>query len=115
MTDDLTFYLDLSEEELAAELGAQLLGAGRQFGSEDFERYRALGDRWFREHLGEIRSAVCADARLQALYERGDMNRLVEAATIADALSAMMGGVPLGAASALVMKYGLSRLCGWSS
>ncbi|MHC1560604.1 hypothetical protein ACR9E3_16730 [Actinomycetospora sp. C-140] len=106
---DLQRYLDLDEDDLHEELGAALFGDGRGFGSDDEERLRREGGRWFSSHLNEIREKICPKTR--GLYEGDAADRVTDASALIDAVAGMAGHPVPTIVVALSIKYGLRNLC----
>jgi hypothetical protein len=65
--DDL---LAMSDAELYAALGAELLGSGQGFGLEDISRARRYAKSWLDEHSKELQKKVCGSSSVKKLLEQ---------------------------------------------
>ena len=109
---DFERFDDFDEDELYAELGAELLGKRLSFGPEDFGRYRAYAAKWFKEHLQEMRNVVCGTTAVIALRSTDGRDRAIEAATVADCLVTLYGKPAAAVAGVLLVRRGVDTLCG---
>jgi hypothetical protein len=104
-----------SEEQLLTELGRELLGTGIGFGSEDPDRLRRFAQGWIERNREKIRAAICDDPTLRELFQRDLADRLTEAATVLDALSALAGRPAVSLLSTILLRRGFDGVCGGSS
>jgi hypothetical protein len=109
---DETPLVDWSEADLLAELGRQLLGPGIGFGPADPGRFRRFASAWIEGHLGEIRTAICDDERVRAVFELDMQERLNDFGVIADALAAMNHQPPLTLLAIVLLRRGYATVCG---
>ncbi len=93
----------LTEQELYAELGRQL-SPSAGFGLDDLSFMAGRGKAWFNEHLPELRERICGH-----VDEVGDV--LVDASTIAAAVSEVANGTTGLIVALLVAKQGLAVFC----
>jgi hypothetical protein len=94
-----------SLSELTLDFGASLAGApsNRQTGGEDL-RGRALS--WIERNWGQLQSLVCGAPALAKLGQSA-----VDVCAIADAIGALVNK-PMGfTVAAILLKYGVERLC----
>ncbi|MEJ2862567.1 hypothetical protein [Actinomycetospora flava] len=109
--NDISELLLLDEEELQAQLGAALLGAGRGFAAQDEERFRRQGEKWFTSRLDDLRTRLCPDPRVQRLYDGEPAEHATDVVILSELL-VHVGGDPIPTiVAALAVKYGLRRLC----
>lgn len=101
-----------SETELLAELGAELLGSGIGFGAQDPSRFRRFAEQWIERNQQAIRAALCDDPTVSRIFERDVEERLVDAATVADALAALAGRPAVSLLAVILLKRGRERVCG---
>lgn len=111
-------YLDMSLEDLELSVGAVLLGE-KTFGSKpatDTEK-RSIAREWFEHNLPMFRTRLCGDeAFCGKVFGPEQQERNVLLGTIIDTLAAAGGWtVPVAALGAMLIHYGLDRLCGNSN
>jgi hypothetical protein len=107
--DQLREYLALDEDDLLVLLGGELLGSGPGFGPSDDEHRSDFARRWLESTLDDVRERLCGD-----IWEsiRGGLGTAMEnAATIADALAAMLGRATANVVAVILLRRGLDRLC----
>ncbi|MEU3549432.1 hypothetical protein [Streptomyces longwoodensis] len=105
-------FLEWSEEQLFAALGAELVGGGLGLGGEDQDANERFARKWFSRNVDELRSKICFTPQAQGLMgSKGD--RTVEAATIAELLSeaTSLGSHPSMLVSVLIARMGLTMFC----
>lgn len=98
--------LELSDDELLAELG-QSLGKGATF-TDRLKRGRQVF-----ENLGhQLRVTICSNAGVIGCYRasKGDAATLV--ATIIDAIGGSLHGIAPATVSVLLLRMGLTNYCG---
>jgi hypothetical protein len=100
------------EEDLLASLGASLLGEGIGFGIEDPLHKRRFAEAWLIARRDRIRDQVCSDPVVRAILEAEPAQRLLEAATVADALTQLAGRPALSVLTVIVLRRGAQRICG---
>jgi hypothetical protein len=103
-------YEELSDDELYETLGRSLLGSGLGAGVQGDDHYRTFGRDWFNAKLPEIRKKLCGNPTVKAANAPWSA---VDASAVAVALTSMCNGHPTDVILALVViRFGLSRLCG---
>jgi hypothetical protein len=110
----LAAYLELDDEALLEELGVTLLGEGPGFGPSDIERSMRFARDWLDQRGPEFRERLCGDVRLR-LERDGGMDKLADAAAVADALQAILGKPTVYLAAIIIARRGLGKLCGQTS
>jgi hypothetical protein len=100
------------EEELLANLGASLLGEGIGFGMEDPLHRQRFAEAWLADRWDRIRDQVCSDPAVRAILEAEPARRLLEVATVADALAALAGHPAVGVLAVIILRRGARRVCG---
>jgi len=108
--DDLRKYLDLDEDDLLELLGAEILGTGRDFGPEDFERQIRFARQWLQRRRRDLQDKLCGSV-LETITKREETDTLADAAAIADALAAMLGKPSASIAAVILLRRGLTSLC----
>jgi hypothetical protein len=111
---DLTFLWEAPEENLFEALGAALLGEGIGFGVEDPFRRRRFGERWFKEHLNEIRQRICGDPGVRSLLDDRVGGQMMDLATVVGAMAGVCGSHHDAATvlAVIVVRRGVDALCG---
>lgn len=113
MTDEeLTRLWTASEEELLATLGASLLGEGIGFGIEDPLHKQRFAEAWLADRWGQIRNTVCNDPAIRTILDAERAQRVLEVATVADALTALAGHPAVSVLAVIVLRRGAQRVCG---
>lgn len=107
----LEAYLGMDEEALLAELGGMLLGSGPGFGPADIDRALRFAGDWLDRQMEEFRRLLCGDVRLR-LEHGGGLDKLTDAAAVADALQALLGKPTAYIVAVILLRRGLQRLCG---
>jgi len=102
----------LTEPELLAQLGKELLGSGVGFGPEDTRRYRRFAEQWIQSRMAEIRGAVCNDDGVRAVFTRDIQERLNDFGIVADALATLQGHPPLTLLALVLLRRGYNVVCG---
>lgn len=100
-----------SEDELLSELGSSLLGEGLGFGLEDPAHKRRFAEAWLADRWDEIRRRVCEDPAIRAILNGETGQKLVEAATVADALASLAGHPATSVLAVLVLRRGAQVVC----
>jgi len=101
-----------SPEEIEVLIGEALLAD--DFGAKDASdaERRAVARRWFEANLGAFRMLVCGSAALRAVFGAGKKDRNALLGALADVLGSQYGmTVPVTALSAMIIHYGLDKLC----
>ncbi|MFG1919729.1 hypothetical protein [Micromonospora sp. NPDC048898] len=108
----LAEYLTRSDDELYAEIGAQLLKEGRGLGPSDDDRQRKFGKDWFANQLGRLRRVVCAHTAVSVLVGAPTGDRTAEALAIFEAL-ANENDLPVSRyiLAVLLARIGLQQFC----
>ncbi|MFD4671114.1 hypothetical protein ACFWNN_15365 [Lentzea sp. NPDC058450] len=109
---DLRPYLEMTDDELYATLGASLLGSGAGMSPEDRDEAEDYGRTWFKARYAALQQQVCLHPKVKGLTGGSGSDRVVDAATIAE-LVQEAGGNPLHAAviAVLVTRIGLGLFC----
>ena len=102
--------LALDDEALLEDLGTWLLGAGPGFGPSDIERRIRFARSWLAEQRDELRRQLCGDVRAK-LEQGGGFDAMTDAATVADAVAAVLGKPPANIVAVILLRRGLDRLC----
>ncbi|MFH8635174.1 hypothetical protein ACH4CC_35700 [Streptomyces lydicus] len=105
-------YLNKTEDELHALLGASLLGDTLGAAPSDPDLPRRFGQEWFNGQLDALRSRICGHERLKAVAGTSPSDRVIDAYALSDILG-NFGGDPTKAALAavLVARIGVGALC----
>lgn len=106
----LAAYLELDDEALLEELGETLLGKTPGFGPSDVERSIRFARDWLDQRAAEFRQRLCGDVRLR-LERNGGLEKLADAAAVADALQAILGKPTAYIVAVILARRGLERLC----
>jgi hypothetical protein len=104
--DDPSIFLEMSEDELLAEIGRAL--GDRDWLPPKFETLVRSGTIWMEEQFDQIRQRVCA-ANVQGKLDSADGKVVV--AVLADILAGLIAAPAVFSASVLVYRYGVNRLC----
>ncbi len=107
--DQLGEYLALDEDELLVLLGGELLGSGPGFGPSEDDHRAGFARRWLDSTLEDLRELLCGEIWESMRGNRGTM--IENAATIADALAAMLGHATANIVAVILLRRGLDRLC----
>ncbi|MFF9178958.1 hypothetical protein [Streptomyces sp. NPDC014793] len=97
--------LSSSLDQLIVRLGGELLASDVSLGPEE-ARGRQYGGSWLKERWESIRRQLCGTVGDSL---SGDLAR--DIGTVADVLSATFHGPIVFTVSAIVVKYGVDRLC----
>ncbi|HEY3946186.1 MAG TPA: hypothetical protein VGL78_13245 [Solirubrobacteraceae bacterium] len=108
----VTTLTELSEDDLLAMLGKELLGPGIGFGPEDPGRYRRFAEHWIEERADKIRVAICHDESVQAVFAKDLQDRFNDWAVLADALTTLAGRPPLTLLAVVLLRRGYEAVCG---
>lgn len=106
----LEAYLGIDDEALLAELGGMLLGSGPGFGPSDIDRAIRFAGDWLNQRMDEFRQLLCGDVRLR-LESGGGLDKLTDAAVVADALGALLGKPTAYIVAVILLRRGLQRVC----
>jgi hypothetical protein len=109
--DELARLWQADEPELLALLGAALVGEGIGFSPEDPEERRRFAERWLAQRMDRIRERVCSD-QTRTLLQRDVGDRMLEAATVADAVATLGNKPAVHVLAVLLLKRGVHELCG---
>lgn len=107
---DLAAYLELDDEALLEDLGETLLGKGPGFGPSDVERSMRFAQDWLDQRAAEFKQLLCGGVRLR-LERDGGMDKLADAAAVADALQAILGKPTAYIVAVILARRGLEKLC----
>jgi len=110
--EELAVYQEWSDDRLYESLGDTLLGGGIGAAPEDPDHAKRFARWWFNERLSEMTRSVCNDPAVRALIRDPHGGRLVEAATVADALMTLYDHPALTIIATLFVRMGLTTLCG---
>lgn len=76
------------------------------------ESDKRLGQRIFHEAVKEISGKLCSDRRIVTLMEReNNFDEVTLITTVLDIVLTSIGGVPVLVLTAMIIKYGLKRVC----
>lgn len=108
--EEIRNLLEKDTNELLAIIGAEVGQRGFGLGDHDDE---SKGSDWLDENLEELKSRVCG-SRLAALAKdpNGGWDKVILAAGIADLISGICTGVSPATVAALLLKMGLTSICG---
>lgn len=106
----LEAYVGMDEETLLAELEGALLGKGPGFGPSDIDRAVRFASNWLDQRMEEFRQLLCGDVRLRLEYG-GGLDKLTDAAVVADALQALLGKPTAYIVAVILLRRGLQGLC----
>jgi hypothetical protein len=98
--------LSSSLDQLIVRLGGDLLATDVSLGPEEESRGRQYGHNWLAEKWDSIRQQLCGKVSDQLT---GDL--ATDIGAVADVLSASFHGPVVFTVSAIVVKYGIGRLC----
>jgi hypothetical protein len=107
--------LPLDEEELLAEIGAASIGETLGVRPSEFGRYIRVGRQWLDTHADELRASLCGNATIEAIRDRLADGQADDIAILADVIATMYGHFPAAAASVVIARRGIDRLCGEAS
>jgi hypothetical protein len=105
-------YLEMSNDELELLVGDRLLVDS--FGAQPptVEARRGLARSWFSQNLATFRAQVCGrDFVSNYMASKHAQDRLLLLGSIMDAIAGFVGVVPVAAAAAMIINYGLESLC----
>jgi len=113
MIKDIDYgMLSLSTEELELLLGEGLLSD--QIGSKPIrdKEKKEISQRWFYKKLDLMADILCNDHFVQTeILSKKVTDRNIILSTLVDALSSAFGMVPISVLAAMLIKYGLEKLC----
>ncbi|GAA4469715.1 hypothetical protein [Phytohabitans houttuyneae] len=110
MADELERLIDLDDNELYGMLGKAL--GPKDFGPGDVQAYARLGRAWFQQHAKDLQQMICQSGGARVLLDGGERyDRLVEAASVADAVATILDRDTVYIFSVLVAKMGLAAFC----
>ncbi|TAJ96743.1 MAG: hypothetical protein EPO41_05695 [Reyranella sp.] len=76
------------------------------------ESDRQLGKTIFEETLADLAAKICSDKRIISILERDrELEEVTLITTILDIVLTSVGGVPVLVLTAMIVKYGIRRLC----
>jgi hypothetical protein len=105
-------YLDRSDEELFALLGAQLLGGGLFFGPEDEEAYRRFGRQWWDSHYRRLQRKICGHEMVQQFCGTTVSDRAIDVLTIKEIIDQSdVAHVNSALLAVLVLRVGIGQFC----
>ncbi len=111
--EDLDFVAlaGMSDEDLYRELGRTVtsddFGAGRPSSRELIRRGRA----WLTAEWGTIRTAVCADPRVQAFIADENSEARALFGAVVDCLLALFKTLPVALIATLIIRMGITNMC----
>jgi len=113
MDDNDPQLLNKSEQELQMILGAHILGAGLGGKPPSESDKRKAGSSWFEANLGKLRSVLCGNNAIRDYLSGSNKDMADIFSKVFDLLllSTVFHGWPIGALSALAIRYGLKRIC----
>lgn len=102
--------LNLSEEELLANVGKEILGKdGFNIDTPDDKILYNIGNKWFIEKKKNIQSQICNNDLIMSLSTTD--NNLELFAAIADLIASITINISPFTVSALILKKGLNKYC----
>lgn len=108
---EVSRYLDMSEDELFREIGRALEPPDGRHGQEAIRGapWRTRGQQWFEDHKQEIRTSICGNQAVKVSARKEDRISLVS--NICDCLLATRGWPPVLSVAALVVRCGIKEIC----
>lgn len=94
---------------LYLEIGKSLHATAGAINLDDND-YIKLGKRWFADNLGVMQAYICNNKTLVAKFSESSESELI--AVLADVFAAPITVVPPVTLARLVVKMGVSRMCG---
>lgn len=103
----------LSEDDLYAHAGAEVLGGGMNLSGQDLVQAIAVGRRALRESVERCRQEICASTTVE-LYRQGGKfkDTMFLAAGLSDLIAAKVIGVAPLTVAVYAIGIGLETLCG---
>lgn len=106
----LELYIGMDDETLLAELEGALLGRGPGFGPSDVDQAVRFASDWLDQRTEEFRQLLCGNVRVR-LEHGGGLDKLTDAAVVADALQALLGKPTAYIVAVILLRRGLNGLC----
>jgi hypothetical protein len=107
--ESVDLLLGKTDDELFELLGEELSRRENRGLPLPKEKLIKNAQQWLTEFLGRSRKIICGNHRVRELSENGEQIVLVGA--IADLISHLCVGYPVGLISVLVTRAGVNRLC----
>jgi hypothetical protein len=104
-------YLSCDHETLLEALADSLLGMGPGWGPLDIDRRIEFAREWLERRIAELRGELCGEV-WSRLKESGGIDRLSDAAIIADAIATVHGRPTANIVAVILLRRGLESLCG---
>lgn len=115
MHDDVSpLPLERSEDELYLDLDRAAFGDGADISPRQVREGIARGRRVFEAWLSDHRDQFCADERVRTLLSAEGSGALSDVGVIVDVIATISDMLPVGSLAALVVRRGLSTVCGVS-
>ncbi len=81
---------------------SRVRGCQRLFGPSDIERKVRFAQSWLSERREQLRRELCGDVR--ARLEQGGFDMMTDAATVADAIAAVLGKPPANIVAVILLR-----------
>lgn len=109
---DVPRLLGLSDAELYAELGTQLLGHGQGFGLEDFARAQRFAEEWMRDRADELQKTVCKARSVKKLMQEEGVGQTASVLALTEVLvSAKRPEAVATIVAVIIVRVGVRRYC----
>lgn len=114
---EIARLLTLSEDDLLAEVGSDIMAAEGLSGFPSRQRAIGAARDWMARNLESLRSVVCTSAQIRLIFEQELAITEEVALAICTSLAeaTIFRDVPLLSLSAILVKRGVPEFCGWSS
>ena len=104
--------LAMTDAQLYAALGAELLGSGQGFGLEDISRARRYAKSWLDEQLTELQERVCESSSVKKLLEQESTDLAANVITVTAVLESPLRTHAIASIAAVfVARRGLRSYC----
>lgn len=110
--EDLQILLSRTEDELFLEIAHQLNPTGFYVDKREREEKVAAGRKWFADHRLRLAEVICSSPRVAVWRASAEKSPSMIVTALADLVAGLVIGVSPFTVAALIMKYGLDRLCG---
>ena len=105
--------LAMTEAQLYAALGAELLGTGQGFGLEDISRARRYAKSWLEEQSNDLQKKVCGSTSVKRLLEQESTDLAANVITVTAVLESPLRSHAVASIVAVfVARRGLGNYCG---
>lgn len=110
--EELQILLSRTDDELFLEIAHQLNEPGFYVDKREREEKVAAGRKWFADHKARLAEVVCSSPRVAAWRASAEKSPNMIFTALADLVAGLVIGVSPFTVAALIMKFGLDRLCG---